>query len=321
MFINKMIIHSSVIAKKGLSAMPKAYVLLLLTSLLWGGNFVLGKSLVGHASPLTLTSLRWLIAVLCLLPMVWWKERKLLPAKDSILPLVLMGITGVVLFNLFQFLALETTTATNVGLISTLNMLSISLFSFVFLKEQINLFQIGCMVFLLAGVLLVLSKGNADYLLTLQFNTGDLWMLAAVGVWGLYSICSKWAMTKTSPMMSILYSAVFGLAILVPFNLADFTVSNLNASFVGSLLYTGVISTVVCMVLWNIGVQKLGATTSGIFLNFNPIFTSLLAFLFLGEQLTWMQGVGGIMVIAGCFLFSSGKTKGSATKPSAAGEA
>ncbi|MDN4095462.1 DMT family transporter [Brevibacillus agri] len=301
--------------------MPKAYVLLLLTSLLWGGNFVLGKSLVGHASPLTLTSLRWLIAVLCLLPMVWWKERKLLPAKDSILPLVLMGITGVVFFNLFQFLALETTTATNVGLISTLNMLSISLFSFVFLKEQINLFQIGCMVFLLAGVLLVLSKGNADYLLTLQFNTGDLWMLAAVGVWGLYSICSKWAMTKTSPMMSILYSAVFGLAILLPFNLADFTVSNLNASFVGSLLYTGVISTVVCMVLWNIGVQKLGATTSGIFLNFNPIFTSLLAFLFLGEQLTWMQGVGGIMVIAGCFLFSSGKTKGSATKPSAAGEA
>ncbi|MGN7470135.1 DMT family transporter [Brevibacillus sp. SAFN-007a] len=301
--------------------MPKASVLLLFTSFLWGGNFVLGKSLVGHASPLTLTSLRWLIAVLCLLPIVWRKERKLWPAKEAILPLMLMGLTGVVLFNVFQFLALETTTATNIGLISTLNMLSISLFSFVFLKERINRFQIGCMVFLLAGVLLVLSKGNADYLLTLQFNTGDWWMLAAVGVWGVYSICSKWALTMTTPMMSILYSAVFGLVILLPFNLDDFTIFNPNASFVGSLLYTGVISTVVCMVLWNIGVQKLGATTSGIFLNFNPIFTSLLAFLFLGEQLTWMQGVGGIMVIAGCFLFSSGKATGSATKPSAAGEA
>lgn len=298
--------------------MQKAYVLLLLlTSLLWGGNFVLGKSLVGHASPLTLTSLRWLIAVLCLLPLVWWKERKLLPAKEAILPLVLMGLTGVVLFNVFQFLALETTTATNVGLISTLNMLSISLFSFLFLKERINAFQIGCMVFLLAGVLLVLSKGNPDYLLSLQFNTGDLWMLAAVCVWGVYSICSKWAMTRTTPMMSILYSAVFGLAILLPFNLADFTVSNLDASFVGSLLYTGVISTVVCMVLWNIGVQKLGATTSGIFLNFNPIFTSILAFLFLGEQMTWMQAVGSSMVIAGCFLFSYGKSKGAAAKSSA----
>ncbi|RNB53497.1 DMT family transporter [Brevibacillus gelatini] len=302
--------------------MQKAYVLLLLlTSLLWGGNFVLGKSLVGHASPLTLTSLRWLIAVLCLLPLVWWKERKLLPAKEAILPLALMGLTGVVLFNVFQFLALETTTATNVGLISTLNMLSISLFSFLFLKERINAFQIGCMVFLLAGVLLVLSKGNPDYLLSLQFNTGDLWMLAAVCIWGVYSICSKWAMTRTSPMMSILYSAVFGLAILLPFNLADFTVSNLDAPFIGSLLYTGVISTVVCMVLWNIGVQKLGATTSGIFLNFNPIFTSILAFLFLGEQMTWMQAVGSSIVIAGCFLFSYGKSKGAAAKSLAAGKA
>lgn len=303
--------------KKGLFAMPNRYVLLLLlTSLLWGGNFVLGKSLVGHASPLTLTSLRWLIAIVCLLPMVWWKEKKLLPPKAAVLPLVLMGVTGVVLFNLFQFLALERTTATNVGLISTLNMISIALFSFLFLKERINMFQIGCMVFLLAGVLLVLSKGNADYLLSLRFNSGDLWMLAAVGVWGVYSICSKWAMTKTTPMMSILYSAVFGLVILLPFNLADFAVSDWNGSFVGSLLYTGVISTVVCMVLWNIGVQKLGATTSGLFLNFNPIFTSILAFLFLGEQMTWIQGVGSSIVIAGCFLFSYGKTKAKAVATS-----
>lgn len=291
--------------------MPRTYaMLLLLTSLLWGGNFVLGKSLVGHASPLTLTSLRWVIAVLCLLPMVWWKEKKLLPTRDAILPLFCMGLTGVVLFNVFQFLALEKTSATNVGLISTLNMVTISLFSFVFLKEKIRALQILTMMFLLVGVVLVLSKGDISYLLSLQFNVGDLWMLAAVCVWGIYSVCSKWAMSKTTPLMSILYSAIFGLVILLPFNLADFTVTNINAPFVGSILYTGVISTVVCMVLWNIGVQKLGATTSGIFLNFNPIFTSILAFFLIGEQLTWLQGVGGIIVISGCFLFSYFKTKG-----------
>ncbi|MGG1663356.1 DMT family transporter [Brevibacillus sp. NRS-1366] len=289
-------------------------LLLLLTSLLWGGNFVFGKSLVDHASPLTLTSLRWMIAVLCLLPLVWWKEKKLVPARDAILPLFLMGITGVVLFNLFQFLALERTTATNAGLISTLNMVSISVFSFLFLKEKINLLQIFSMAFLLVGVILVLSKGNADFLLSFQFNSGDLWMLAAVCVWGIYSICSKWAMTKTTPMMSILYSAIFGLIVLLPFNLADFTVTNINASFIGSILYTGVISTVVCMVLWNIGVQKLGATTSGIFLNFNPIFTSILAFLFIGEQLTWMQGIGSSIVISGCYFFSHFQTKGMAKR-------
>ncbi|MEH7514697.1 EamA family transporter, partial [Gottfriedia acidiceleris] len=66
--------------------MPILYILLLLlTSLLWGGNFVVGKSLVGHASPMTLTTLRWGIAIIVLLPIVWWKEKKILPPRKAIL--------------------------------------------------------------------------------------------------------------------------------------------------------------------------------------------------------------------------------------------
>lgn len=282
----------------------KYYVLLLLTCLFWAGNFVVSKSLVVHASPITLTTLRWIIAVVCLLPLVWWKEKKILPPRNAILPLFLMGLTGVVLFNLMQFLALEQTTATNAGLISTLNMISIAVCSAIFLKEKINLLQIFSMIFSLVGVILVLSKGKIDYLLSWNFNTGDLWMIAAVCVWGLYTICSKWAMTKTSALMSTLYSAIFGLIVLLPLSVPDFTVSNINTSFLSSLLYTGVISTVVCMLLWNICVQNLGSTTSGVFLNFNPIFTAILAFIFLGEQLTWIQGIGSIIVITGCYLFS-----------------
>jgi drug/metabolite transporter (DMT)-like permease len=282
----------------------KYYVLLLLTSLFWAGNFVVSKFLVDHASPITLTTLRWIIAVVCLVPFVWWKEKKILPPRNALLPLFLMGLTGVVLFNLLQFLALEQTTATNVGLISTLNMISIAVCSVIFLKEKINLLQFISMIFSLSGVILVLSKGKIDYLLSMDFNRGDLWMIAAVCVWGIYTICSKWAMTKTSALMSTLYSAIFGLIVLLPLSVPSFTISNINTSFVISLLYTGVISTVVCMLLWNICVQKVGSTTSGVFLNFNPIFTAILAFVFLGEQLTWIQGIGSIIVITGCFLFS-----------------
>ncbi|MBC6975337.1 DMT family transporter [Bacillus sp. Xin] len=289
--------------------MPYFYVfLLLLTSLLWGGNFVVGKSLVGHASPMTLTSLRWMIAVLCLFPIVWFKEKKLFPPRTAILPLLLMGITGVVLFNIFQFLALEHTSATNVGLISTLNAISIALFSSLFLKEKINGLQILSMILSFFGVLLVLSKGHIALLFSLHFNSGDLWMIAAVCIWGIYSVCSKWATKTTSPMMATLYSGIFGVIILLPFNIPNFTVSHINASFITSLLYTGLVSTVVCMVFWNIGVQKLGATTSGIFLNFNPIFTAMLAFLFLGEELTWVQILGTAIVVTGCYLFSHFKT-------------
>jgi len=283
--------------------------LMLVTSLLWGGNFVVAKTLVAHASPMTLTLVRWLIAVIVLLPLVWWKEKRLVPAKAALVPLFLMGITGVALFNIFQFLALERTTSTNAGLISTMNTMSIALFSFAFLKEKINGLQLLAMVLSLIGVFLVLSKGDWQLLWHFQLNTGDLWMVAAVCVWGLYSVCSKWAMQTTSPLMATLYAGLFGVLILVPFTITDFTFSEIDSSFILSLLYTGVISTVVCMVFWNIGVQQLGATTSGIFLNFNPIFTALLAFLFIGEQLSWLQGIGGIIVIMGCYLFTHFKTK------------
>lgn len=290
--------------------MVKFYMgLMLVTSLLWGGNFVVAKTLVAHASPMTLTLVRWLIAVIVLLPFVWWKEKKLVPAKAALVPLFFMGITGVALFNIFQFLALERTTSTNAGLISTMNTMSIALFSFAFLKEKINGLQLLAMVLSFIGVFLVLSKGDWQLLWHFQLNTGDLWMMAAVCVWGLYSVCSKWAMQTTSPLMATLYAGLFGVLILVPFTINDFTFSEIDSTFILSLFYTGVISTVVCMVFWNIGVQQLGATTSGIFLNFNPIFTALLAFLFVGEQLSWLQGIGGIIVILGCYLFTHFKTK------------
>nr|WP_251025896.1 DMT family transporter [Bacillus sp. ISL-47] len=282
---------------------------MLLTSFLWGGNFIVGKTLVEHASPAALTILRWAIAVIFLIPLVWRKERKLFPPKASILPLFLMGITGVALFQALQFMALEKTSATNVGLISTLNMFSIAAFSFFFIKEKINSLQLLSMFISLFGVLLVLSKGNLELLFSLHFNMGDLYMMAAVGMWGVYSVCSKWAMATVTPMMSILYSGIFGLIVLLPFNISSFKVTNPDASFIQSILYTGLVSTVLCMVLWNIGVKKLGPNTSGLFLNFNPVFTAVLAFAFLGEKMTWIQGAGSVIVIAGCFLFSILKNK------------
>jgi drug/metabolite transporter (DMT)-like permease len=282
---------------------------MLVTSFLWGGNFVVAKTLVAHASPMTLTTVRWFIAIIVLVPLVWWKEKKLVPPKQAIVPLLLMGVTGVALFNIFQFLALERTTSTNAGLISTMNTISIALFSFVLLKEKITKWQLSAMVLSLFGVVLVLSKGNWQLLLDFQLNTGDLWMLAAVCVWGLYSVCSKWAMQTASPLMATLYAGIFGVLLLLPFTSTDFTFTNVNTSFILSMLYTGIISTVVCMVFWNIGVQKLGATTSGIFLNFNPIFTALLAYLFIGENMSWLQGIGGLIVIMGCYLFTHFKTK------------
>ncbi|MED4583312.1 DMT family transporter [Brevibacillus choshinensis] len=283
---------------------PIYAVLLLCTSLLWGGNFVVGKFLVGHASSMTLTNLRWIIAVVCLIPMVWFREKRILPTKQAVLPLILMGVTGVALFNLFMFWALERTDATNVGLLSTLNPVSIAIFSFLLVKEKIRPLQILAMLISFGGVLVVLSKGDLRHLANLHFNVGDLWMLAAVAMWGIYSVCARWAMQSVTPLMSTLYSGVFGVALMLPFNLTTFTVQNTNWSFWVSLFYVGVLATVVSMVMWNVGVQKVGATSAGMFLNFNPVFTAILAFFLLGERMTTIQLLGSVIVIVGCYLFS-----------------
>lgn len=286
--------------------MPMFYVLiLLLTSFLWGGNFVYSKFLVDHASPISLTILRWLIAIIVLLPLIKKKEQKLLPPRKSLFSLFLMGLTGVVFFNIFQFLALTQTSSINAGLISTLNPISIAAASALFLKEKVNIRQIGSMLLSLSGVGIVLSKGNLHLFLSFHFNIGDLWMLTAVVFWGIYSVCGKWAMNYVSPLMATFYSGVFGIIILFPFNLKSLVwISHPDILFTLSLVYTGVVSTVICMLLWNMGVQKIGAAKSGIFLNFNPIFTSILAFFILQERMNIAEFSGTIVVILGCLLFT-----------------
>lgn len=132
-------------------------------------------------------------------------------------------------------------------------------------------------------------------------------MIAAVCIWGIYSVCSKWATKTTTPLMATLYSGIFGVILLLPFNIGSFTVTNINTSFITSLLYTGLISTVLCMVFWNIGVQKLEQLHQ-VFSKLQSNFTAILAFLFLGEELTWIQIVGTMIVMTGCYLFSHFKT-------------
>ncbi len=286
--------------------MPLFYVfILLVTSFLWGGNFVYSKFLIGHASPTTLTILRWMIAIFVLFPLLIRKEKSWLPPKDTIFPLILMGLNGVVLFNLFQFLALAETSSVNAGLISALNPISIAVSSALFLKESIPLRQISAMLLSFIGVVIVLSKGEIERVIAFQFNNGDLWMIAAVLIWGVYSVCAREAMQKISPVMATFYSGVFGILILLPFNLSSFKITHLTAPFILALLYTGIVSTVICMLLWNMGVQKMGPTKSGIFLNFNPIFTAILAFFILREKMTWPEIGGSMLVITGCYLFSN----------------
>lgn len=278
--------------------------LLLVTSMLWAGNFVAGKYMVDHASALTLTDLRWMIAVVFLLPLVWAKEKRLLPDKRSLLYLFLMGLTGVVLFNIFMFLALERTSSNNAGLLSALNPVAIATASFLLLGEKMSVRKVLGMVISIVGVLVVISKGEWARIIQFELNHGDLFMLAAVASWGAYSVAGRKAMEYTSALMSTLWSGIFGVFILFPFNLPTFRIADADASFWIAVLYVSIGATVVAMLFWNLGVQKVGGTKSGMFLNFNPIFTAIFAYFLLGETMSMTQLLGSGLVIGGVLLFT-----------------
>jgi drug/metabolite transporter (DMT)-like permease len=281
------------------------YALLLCTSMLWAGNFVAGKFLVGHASPMMLTDMRWIAAIACLLPFVWLKEKKVIPPKQALWPLFWMGLTGVVLFNLFMFLALERTSADNVGLLSALNPVSIAIVSFFLLRERMTRRQLIGMIVSFLGVVVVISHGDVMRLLHLHLNAGDLYMLCAVASWGFYSVAGKQAMKYVSPYMSTLWAGIFGVLVLLPFTATSFTIVDPDPAFWIATVYVSVGATVIAMLFWNMGVQKVGGTKSGIFLNFNPIFTALLSFWLLGESMTVVQCIGTVLVISGVYLFTA----------------
>lgn len=278
--------------------------ILVMTSLLWAGNFVAGKFTVGHAPVILLAVLRYGIAVVAMVPYVWMTERSLLPPRKALPALMGMGATGVALFTVLVLWALERTSANNVGLLSTLNPIAIALMSFVFLREKVSKLQIVGMAISFGGVFVVITHGQWERLLSLRFNTGDLLMLAAVFAWGLYTVISRKVMHRMSPHASALWSGIFGLLMLLPFTEAEFRFTDTSPVFWGAILYIGVGATALAMVLWNLGVSRLGGTRAGLFLNLNPIFTAMLTFLFLKERMDANQWIGTVIVIGGMLVFN-----------------
>lgn len=110
------------------------------------------------------------------------------------------------------------------------------------------------MIFLFFGVIFVLLKGDFLFLFLLYFNSGDLWMIVVVCIWGIYFVCSKWVIKIIILFMVMLYFGIFGVILLLLFNIGSFIVLNINIFFIILFLYIGFILIVFCMVFWNIGV-------------------------------------------------------------------
>ena len=282
-------------------------LLLVLATLLWGGNFVIGRAVTGDIPPITLAFLRWCVAFIVFLPIVYSRVRREWPMIKANWPAVIvMAITGVACFNTLVYIGVYYTTSINASLMNSSTPIIIYILSFIFLKERLSKFQLIGTALSLSGVMFILSKGSLETLLSFSFNKGDLIVLIAVFCWGVYSLLVKQYAGRLPGYSTFLVTIALGVMMLLPFTIYELMTTSVeivwSPSTIGAILYVGIIASIVAFLSWNNGVVALGANKASIYLNFIPLFAAIFAVLFLDEDLLLAQLIGGLAVICGVLL-------------------
>lgn len=284
-------------------------VLLLVATILWGGNFVYGRAVADQLPPFTFAFLRWCLAFVIFLPIVWTPLKKEWKQILKYWPIVLaMSLTGIVGFTALLYLALHYTTSINASLVNTSTPILIYIISFIFLKERLSKNQRLGTLISLVGLFFIISKGSLETLLHFSFNRGDILVVAAVICWSFYSFLVKQYAEKLPGHTTFLVSIFMGIIILFPF----FIYETLNptikviwtAKSIFAIFYTGIFASIVAFISWNTGVVKLGANKAGIYLNLIPVFATFFAVLFIGESIEPFQVIGGVFAVFGVYLTS-----------------
>jgi drug/metabolite transporter (DMT)-like permease len=282
-----------------------AYLFLLSTMLLWGGNSVAGKLAVGHVSPMTLVFLRWVMAVLILLPIGWRTLREDWPEVRRHWRLLAgLGACGFTIFNVIFYTALNYTTAINVSIEQAAIPIVIILANFVLFRLRVQPLQIVGVVLTIVGVALTASHGELGQLLKLDLNFGDAIMLVAVLCYSLYSVGLrlKPAIRWQSFMLAL---SIAALLISLPFFVWEVASGKVIVPDVRGwalTLYTALGASVVSQVLYIKGNELIGANRAGLFINLVPIFGTLLSVLIIGEQFQPYQAFALALVLGGIAL-------------------
>ncbi|TGA97946.1 DMT family transporter [Sporolactobacillus shoreae] len=274
---------------------------LVLANLFWAGNYVFGKYVVAEMTPVQMTFIRWLIAVLLLFPLAQWIEK---PDWKSVWKewkmLLVLSILGIVGYNIVLYEALRFTSSLNAALVNSINPAMIAVFAVWLLKEKLSWLNSTGLAVSLVGVLLVLTHGHLLQIFVTRYNLGDLLMLLAITIWTFYTMIGK-KMKQIPPIAATAVSATLGLIVLLPFFITSGFTFRLSTEATAGILYIALFPSVCSFVFWNSAIREVGASRAGIFLNLLTVFTAVIS-LVLGKPITLPQIIGGLLVILGVYL-------------------
>ena len=285
----------------------KAYLMLVLATLFWAGNFVVGKiAFIENVPPFSLTFFRWLLVWVILIPFTYkefFKLRRVI--LDNFLLLLLLGLTSVGLFNSFIYNALNFTQVINASLFNAVIPVAIILFGLLFKLEKTNKYQILGLIVSILGILSIITKLDLGILLTLSFNKGDILMIGAVITWGIYSAFLKKRKFEVSLLTLVHILCTFGLVTLIPQFLFEFSQGKtviINDHLIYSLIYLAIFPSIGSYYCWAGAVSIIGANRAGIFLSLIPLFSTILAMIFFNEKFLFFHFIGSVLIILGLLL-------------------
>ena len=281
-----------------------AYILLVLTTIFWSGNFIVGKAAtIYEIPPFSLNFFRWLFAGIILLPFtfkeIFLKKNYI---KANIGLFIILGITSITVFNSIVYYSLYfTQVITGVLMISTIPVWII-LISSLLKIEKTNIYQIFGILLSLIGVVAIITKSDLEVIKGLEFNKGDLSIIVAMFSWAIFSTLLKKKKLKVSQITLLQVIIIFGLIFLTPIYIIELLLENyiiLEKPFFLTLAYVVIFPGLLSFLFWIKGISVIGANRSGIFLHLMPIFGSLFAIIIFNEKIMFYHLIGAMFIIFG----------------------
>lgn len=290
----------------------RAYFYLCVTALFWGGNSVAGKMAVGHVSPMMLTTLRWVFALVVILVLMTPQIRRDWDKiKQHWLQLLAYGAIGFTTFNALLYSALKYTSAINAVILQAGIPMLIFLFNFMLFRTRASIAQVIGFTVTLIGVLITAAHGDIASLMQLEFNFGDALMIAACVVYAAYTVALRfkpamhWQSFIAAPAFGALLSAI--PLLLWEISSGDAIVPDTTGWII--VLYAAIFPSLMSQVLYVRGVEMIGANRAGLFINAIPVFGTLLSVMLVGETFHTFHFIALLLVLGGIAIAEKGRPK------------
>ena len=281
-------------------------LLLFIQPIFMASNLVVARGGVEFVPPISLAFWRWAVVFIMLLPFTFLSLKKNYKIiKKEYKKLFFLGAMGCGVCGAFPFLAGETTTITNMGIIYTSSPIFIIVISSIFFNEKINIIKIIGLISCLIGVFIIIIKGDLELLINLNFTIGDLWMLAAAIGWALYSVYLFYWKTELQMFQRFTLIAFFGALSLLPFYIVEEAMVErtlFNSEFFIWVIFAAVSPGIIAFTLYTQTQKYLGASLAGFTLYIFTIYAAIYGFLFFNEKLELYHLAGTILVFFGVYL-------------------